>query len=288
MRRIFTLLSIFVLSCVLLLGAWQSFAQLSSTGAGKKAGCSEATTFLARASLTGTDATNYTNYICCQVTAGTWALKDIQYIFAAPDTTTAQLNLISTSFSAVLNGSPNFSANNGYLGVDASTTVYIDTQFNPGSGTPNYAQNSAHFSAWSLTNAAATTGGVIIGVSTGLSQTYLYPKFSDNNYYMGINTNTGFASGASASSVGLFLGTRTASNLQTVYKNGSSLSTDASASVAVPIDNFYVLAQNTPGSGATLGGGYRIAMASAGAALNGTQVTNDYNCAQTFMTATGH
>lgn len=38
MRRIADLTASFVLSCALMFGAWQSFAQLTSTGAGKKAG----------------------------------------------------------------------------------------------------------------------------------------------------------------------------------------------------------------------------------------------------------
>jgi hypothetical protein len=82
--------------------------------------------------------------ICGMVTDGTWSLLDALYIFATNNTTTANLNLVSTSFGITQVGTVTFAADTGYTG-DGSTGA-LGTNFNPNvvSGV-NYSLNSASF-----------------------------------------------------------------------------------------------------------------------------------------------
>src|ERR1039457_3408340 len=95
---------------------------LLTTGAGGYAAigsgnAAQTTAFLARTSgLSGTETTAYTNLINGLVSDGTWSLLDALYIFATNSTTTANLNLISTSFGLTQHGTVTFSADHGYTG----------------------------------------------------------------------------------------------------------------------------------------------------------------------------
>src|ERR1700676_927047 len=88
-------------------------------------GCAAATAFLARTSgLSGTETTAYTTMICgmitdgvgCSAWRGSGGNLDALYIFATKDTTTAELNLCSTSFSITPRASNTFTADTGWAG----------------------------------------------------------------------------------------------------------------------------------------------------------------------------
>src|SRR5258706_16256620 len=90
---------------------------LSVSGGGPDAGlCASAAAFLARTS--GLDATHtnaYINLICGLVSDGIFSKLDALYIFATQDSTTAMLNLISTSFTAsTFSGTLTFTTDRGY------------------------------------------------------------------------------------------------------------------------------------------------------------------------------
>src|SRR5262245_58714994 len=103
----------------------------------------EAAQFLARTSGLDTAHTNaYTALIDGLVADGIWSKLDLLHIYATQDSTNALLNLISSSFTGITHGSPTFTADRGFTGVSGSSTVYIDTQFNPNSGTRKYTLDS--------------------------------------------------------------------------------------------------------------------------------------------------
>jgi hypothetical protein len=130
--------------------------------AGGGGGCSQATAFLARTSgLSGTQSTAYTTMICGMVTDGTFSLFDGLYVFATNTTTTAGLNLVSTSFTLTSNGSCTFTANAGYTGDAAS--CYQDPGFVPSSAAGNMTQNSAHIAVCDLTNRTSHNGSIQLG-----------------------------------------------------------------------------------------------------------------------------
>lgn len=285
---------VFVLSfAILLAGLNPVQAQVPLTGAGAGApttDCSpgtNASNFLARTS--GLNAT-FTGAYCVLINwldaKSLFALMDFVHAYSSQDTTTAQLNLISTSFPATLNGAPNFSAGNGYLGVDGSSTVYIEIPFNPSTAGGNYARNSAHISVWSLTNAASgPTGGGVIAYADNVATTYtnLFPKYNDGNLYAGVNGPANDIVVANADSTGHYIVNRSGANASQVLRNNVVIGTSASASKALVNKNTFVLVDYN-GITPITGGGYRIAMDSAGASLDATQKADLCHGFNVFLT----
>lgn len=217
---------------------------------------------------------------------GIWPTLDRLWILAAENTQSALTDLVGLQL-AVANGGPAFNVDNGYTGVDSSTTVYIDTGFNPSTAVgPQFVRDSAHISAWSDTNVqASATGGAILGLYNVTNSTYLLPWYVDNNSYFGINAGQNGV--ALAAATGHWLASRTGPNTNSGYRNGASVLAINNASVAVLNGNFYILLRNDVGTGPDTGTPNEVSMASIGGGLSPTQITNFYNRLRTYMTAVG-
>lgn len=258
-----------------------------STGGGCSPG-TEASTFLARTSgLSGTETDAYCNLINGLVADSLWTKLDALYIFATKDTTTANLNLKSTSFGLTQTGTVTFTADQGYTG-DASTGN-LNTGFTPSTAGGNYALNAASFGVYALTSRTTGQNYAQMGTNTvglGTSASDLYPWFTDNNLYGEINANGGGVA-APANAQGMYAVTRTASNALAVYRNGSSFTTAATTSVALPDQTFFILAAHG-GSNTTVGrSGDKLSAAFIGGSLNGTEAGNLSTRINAYMTALG-
>jgi hypothetical protein len=241
--------------------------------------------FLQRTS--GLDATHvsaYTALINGLVADNVWFKLDMLHIYATQDSTTALLNLVSTNYGGVANGSPTFTADRGFTGTDTSNTIFIDTNFNPTTAvSPNFVQNSAHLSGWNLTN--AQDARPFMGVSSGSYNTDIFPLFTDGKAYFFCNDNGGGISVANANGTGHYLANRSGSSATQGYKNGSSIVTGSPGSLAPINSNMTTISQHS-GAG-HLGAGNQMAMASIGSSLSSTDATNFYNRLRTYMTAVG-
>lgn len=247
----------------------------------------EATAFLAR--TTGLDATHtnaYTALINGLVTDSVFSKLDVLHVYATQNSTTALLNLVSSSYNGTRTGAT-FVADRGMTGVNASAADYINTNFNPSTAGGQFVQNSAHFSAWVTTDGGTNIGSVLGANNSGSTiQNNLYPKYSDNNCYVRINSG-GIGGVANADSSGHYIGNRSSSVQVNTYRNGSSiLSNGAAASTALVNLNMYALATNENGT-ADGNGAHQLAMISIGSSLSGTDATNFYNRLRTFMTVVG-
>jgi len=212
---------------------------------------------------------------------------DVLHIYAAQDSTTAKLNLVSTSYTGIANGSPTFTADRGFTGgTELNSTVFIDTGFNASTAvSPAFVQNSAHVSAWSVSNTAPGFGnGSIIGVEQG-NGTFIVPRNTSAFAIYSIN-GTGGVSATVATRDGFFLGNRDTSTSLQGYRNGSSIGTATTASAVVTNGNIYTLSVNHVGSSPG-GSACQAAMASIGGNLSATDNTNFYNRLRTYMTAVG-
>ena len=234
--------------------------------------------------------TAVTILICGLVTDGVWSKFDVFRIYATQDNVTARFNLVSSSFTADLNGSPTFTADRGFTGVDASSSVYINSNYAPSTNGVQFTQNSAHISAWNITNAASgASGGVITGADSGSTrQVNILPKYSDGNAYFRINSDSASAgqSVTNSNASGHYIANRSASNATQGYRNGSSIVSNSVASTAPTSVNVFDLATNSSNS-PTFGAGYQMSASSLGASLSSTDVTNYYNRLRTYMTAVG-
>jgi hypothetical protein len=248
--------------------------------------CAEATAYFARAgSLDATHIAAYNNFICGLVADGVWPALDALYVLGTQNTTAASLNLVSSSFPLTVNGSPNFLANDGYLGVDGSATVYINTGYNPSTAGGHYTLNSASIGIWVLNNAVSAHGG--FGATQGTNYANITPRYSDGFAYGTVNSSAG-AVVASSDSTGLWVTSRTSSGgtgALGLYRNGASVATSTGASTSIPNFNIYLLNTNFAGTAANEGAAYREAMAFMGGAMTATQVGNFYTRGCAFLTA---
>jgi hypothetical protein len=256
------------------------------TPASAGGGCSQATSFVSRASLTGSDVTNYTNFICSLVTNGVWAKLDVLYVLAAPNATVANLNLLSSLYTATPTNSPTFTAYSGYNG-DGSTS-YIDSNWNVATAPVNYTDNAASIFAWSGSNTRTDSAPIVGTEANGVYSAYINPwNASLNNVSHALNSvpTNAFAPGQAN---GLFTLSRASSASYVVYLNSSALGTQTAASVALPLGgDFWICGANGRGLGSNAYSNRIVTMAGWGGTLTATDVANLYSAGSTYLTAVG-
>ncbi len=255
-------------------------------GAGGSSHSSEATAFIARTS--GLDATHINAYnalIDGLVTDGIWSKFDMLHIYATQDSTTALLNLVSSSYGGTTHGSPTFTADRGFTGgTTNNSTVYIDTGFNAATaGSPKYTTNSAHLSAWAITNASPGFGAAGLLGATGGNSGFIVPRNGSANAVF--VPQSGQMNFAVSQRIGHYHANRSGASANQGYINGSSVVTGSGASSTVPNNNMYTLAANI--SGTSQGDPNQVGMASIGSSLSGTEAGNFYTRLRTYMTAVG-
>ena len=213
---------------LLALWAWSASAgQMTLLGVGKPAAggftpsCSQSSAFLAAATtvtLTA-DKTRYDTLICGLVSDGVWNF-DALYIWAAPDQTSALINLANPgTFNGTTHGTVSFSAYNGYTGD--TSTFYIDTGFNPTTATtPNYTQNSASYGAYVLTSRITTHNWWAIGNASGSSNEIFSPLSGGAGGNAQLNSTSSFNLN-NANAQGAFNITRTTSSQELAYINSA-------------------------------------------------------------------
>jgi hypothetical protein len=288
MRRLLTVIA----SLALLVSA--AVAQVPMTGAGLGApssggftpSCSQSSTFLARTSgLNLTEETAYDTMICGMVTDGTWCgtTIDALYIFATNTTTTANLNLCSSSYALTSHGTISFSADHGYTGN--GTTGYLDTGFNASTAGGNFTLNSGHVGAYVLTSRSSNQNYFEVGSSDKVSSATSIQPLAGGDVFASVNDG-GSNVVTNSNAQGLWIGSRTGSVTQTIYKNGSSFGTPNNASVSVNNLNFYISARNGAGTADDFSTD-QLSAVFFGAGLNATKAGNISSRINAFMTALG-
>jgi hypothetical protein len=205
------------------------------------------------------------------------------------------LNLKSTSFSAVLHGAPVFTTDRGYLGVDNSSTVYIDTQVS-GTMSPglNYTAFESHISAWSNTNfQTVSSGGVVMGVHCSTCDfTLLAPWQNSDALFANVGT---ISTSAVSDSLGFYVANRccvgNVGGTFTAYKNTTQVINVSNTVGTLYSGPIVILAYNdanlTGGPGPISGGAYQISAATIGGSLDVTQEGNLHARLRTYLTAVG-
>lgn len=271
-------------------------AQLNGGGTGfpgpgmpaATAGCSEATTFLAR--TTGLDATHqtaYTTLICGLVTDSLWTNIDALWILATQDATTAGLNLKSTSFTLTPTNAPTFTADQGYTGN--GTTQCLNTGFSPASSGTAYTQNGASVSAYIRTSRTTSNTFNILGTNPTSGTTVFFISPLQSSQFQWSLNGTTFPNAANANAQGFWQVSRTASNAMTVFKNGASFTTNTGASgVLTNMTNTVKLLSNSSAVGACNSFSTdQLAAAHIGGSMSTTDLANLSNRINAFMTTVG-
>lgn len=244
----------------------------------------EATTFLARTSgLSTKERDAYVRLINGLVADGTWTIFDILYVLATNNTTTAALNLISTSFGLTTTGSLTFAADVGYTG-DGSTG-FLNTNWTPVTSAINFTQNSASIGAY-IQSTIASSSSVIMGTAAPGSFAYLVPVQS-GNLFAEMNGATFPAIVANSNPQGAWVVSRTTSTLTSVYKNGSvsAVGTNGDTSASFASDGAMLLfALNNSGTPGNFTN-YQASIFFAGGALLAAQAVSVNNRFNDFMRA---
>ena len=255
--------------CLATLAPVQSAGVLFLAQAPSGASCTpgtQATNFLARTTgLSGTETTAYCNLINGLVSDGIitgtmngansgagacGVLLDAFYIVVTNSTTTATLNLCGTSYGLTLTGTCTFTADSGYP-CNGSTGFFKTGFIANGATTPNFVQNSAFLGVWITTSRTASVSKVPLGAANSGGQAAYMDPLSASNFGYAINLAFGSAGVvANSDAKGAWLVNRSASNLTSVYKNGSAtaIATSANASLVDMSTQFYVSALNNNGT----------------------------------------
>lgn len=218
--------------------------------------------------------------------ASLWTKLDVIYPFVGGTAGAHAVNLKSPgTFDITWTGAGVTHDANGITGN--GTTAYGNTGFNPTSAAGNFSLNASSIFAYVGVNNPVNNGrfiSVASGAGTnraGLMRTATVLIGAD-----GINCGAigNLGINVAAEFRGPVLASRTSSVLQTIYQNIGS-QTDATASVAIANDSFFVLARNFGGADNFSDVNLRLAMI--GGAMTGTDWTNLKTISDNYNLALG-
>ena len=229
--------------------------------------------------------TVYSTLIDGLVSDGVWAKLDVLCMLAAANSATALTNLKSASFNPTAVAAPTFTADRGFTGN--GTSSYLNSNFNPATAGGQYTLNSATLGSYIRSTNAAGANVALIACFDGSN----FAQFSGTAAALFgsvcLINNATASSDLASRAAGLFIVSRSASNLTKVYVNGvaSSMSDPAAASVAVPNANLFVSARNF--GGGDLFSPLQCAAYVIGSGLNDAQALALTTRIDDYMTAVG-
>lgn len=257
---------------------WPGPGTVHSTGGG--GGCSQATTYLAGGTFNGTHTTALTNFICGGVTDGWFSKLDTGVIIGNQSTSVAILD-ITGNYTPVVHGSPTFTADEGYQGTDASSTVYIDTSVVLNATTkclPTAATPTCMLAIVIQDNLQSSgSGGSCLGYANGTHQYRIFPYYGGglNDFFGDVASTSQGAGSSTSTSKGRFYGNRTAATTENWYTNGGSsfLTHTTATDGSPPASNIFVLATNN-GAAASFGCGNYVGAYFVGGGFSTTDINN--------------
>jgi len=214
--------------------------------------------------------------------SGVWFNLDRLWLFAAENATQALIDLKARATATAVN-SPTFTANRGYKGSHLS--AYINSNFNPSTAGGNYTQNGASYGLW-VETAESTPSGSYRYMGNDSSN---YSEVVAGTSFLSMQINQGAPAAATtipSASTGLISVSRSGATATARYLNGALDSTTTLASIAMPNNNFNILAGNNAGT-AYQQSDARAAAAFMGGNLTALQQAALYAQLRTYMTAVG-
>lgn len=197
---------------------------------------------------------------------------DTFYVLAGETAESSLKNLVKNAHHGTLVGTPNpsFIQFQGFNSDGANG--YINTNYNPSTQGQTYQQNSASIGVMSLSDISEDKVdiGSIITPGTDL-RSHLLLRSSTNQFLVRINTSLGAVYDNSHSN-DIFIGSRTAENVQHGYINKKQGAVYTAVSNSIPSLNHYILARNVDGTPADFSN-KQIAFAFAGKGLSSTDVS---------------
>ena len=213
------------------------------------------------------------------VSPGTWAKLDV-FVFYAQSTNgggEALINWINPGTGdASLVGGVTFTANEGI--TPNGSTTYSNTNYNPSSDAVQYTLNSCSIGCYIRND--IQSGGTVFGARDATARTVLYPYHTSGDQTFEYINNTSVKNTAVSDSQGMYIITRTASDVHTTYKNGSG-SSGGQVSNAIPNAVFFVGGTNN--SGLSDEGTWQVACWFAGGGLTESDANVITNAVETYL-----
>jgi hypothetical protein len=169
------------------------------------------------------------------------------------------------------------------------TTAYADTFLNISSSVSNFATDH-HMAMYLRTQQPSAGDGWHIGVGDTSSGNPLYGlairRFASNQndriYDMGNISGNGRISDTTLDAMGFYIGSKTASNAQALYRNGSSILSSTSSVTGTASNGTIHIGSMNPTAGSRLYLQGEFAMISIGQGLNSTQAQDLSNIAHAY------
>ena len=223
--------------------------------------------------------------ICGQVTAGTWANKDIEYFFPAPSLALAEMNLVSSSFTLTPSGVVAFDPTVGVY-TDHATTSFFDTGYDPlvtNNPLSQMTSSSGYLGICQLNNnPGSNVGGPGIGEldSSGAGPTGMQvaPTGAGGPFLVTQMQGSTTSVVNSLGDLGGFVVSRTNNTQIQAYFNGLPVGTTPKPSTSPGIvggTTLYVLGSHVSGGTTQISQG-TLALAAAGAGETAAQVLADH------------
>ena len=216
-------------------------------------------------------------------TDGNLLLLDRLFIYAQEVQDYARVSIVNPSSTQLVEvNTPTWTANYGYQG---GGIVYLNSKFTPSVDGVNFTLNSASMGCYVPGGGGAENTVLMGAIDIGSTRaSFIYPRYTGDLLYGGINKDVGIFSASNTSGTGLISFTRTASNLNTAYRNGVSLGTSATVSTAITNEELYILGLNNNGL-FEQGCSYPVAITFMGG--GGINMATFYSRIQTFATTIG-
>lgn len=197
---------------------------------------------------TGDTATWQDDMVYSLDSAGYFDRMDVLYIFATTDNgnSEALINWIHPgTYNATNVSSTSWTALEGFTGDGAAD--YLNTNYNPSTGTNNFVLNSGTLGIYIRTN-VTTAGMTDIGARNGGTDGRSFLQATNGtNANININQGSSFDSG-NTNSNGFYIMTRTGATTLILYENGSAIATGATPSDELTNRDIYIGATNDAGT----------------------------------------
>jgi hypothetical protein len=199
-----------------------------------------------------------------------WTPMKAIYPMVGASAEACKQNLKSSSFTGTFTSGWTFAS----TGITPNgTSAYFDTTLIPFT---SLTLNSTHISMYSRTNSASAMYDYNAGQTLEIVS-----KWTDNVFYYSVNSGE-ISAGVQSSSAGFFNVSRTASNSQKAYYNGSVKHTSTNSSTELYIFSLIYGALN--GVSKSAYSNRQTAFLSAGDGLTDTQASDFYTAVQAFQT----
>ena len=224
--------------------------------------------------LTTTEQSAIITLVASLKSIGVWTAMKAIYPMVGASAAACSQNLKSASFTGTFTAGWTFAS----AGVTPNgTSAYMDTALTP---SVSLSTNNTHLSFYSRTDNAGSSMVDIGSISSSTFYTLL--EIFGNNFYTLIN-QTSLTVNAMTTSLGHYVGSRTASSIIKSYRNGASFGSDTTTSTSPSTVTLTLGAMNQGGSFQYYSN-RQDAFASIGDGLTDTNVSDFYTAVQAFQT----